>query len=157
MDDQISKSEKKRQAEALQALGQSLVDLSQTKLDRLPLPATLYQAIIDAKGMKSFGAKRRQAQFIGKLMRKADYEAILAAHQQLLDEASALSPNFHLVESWRDKLIKEGSAALTAFIDDYQPQDIQVLKQLVKKAQVATEGETSAAKALFRHLRSLIP
>lgn len=158
MDEQVSKSEKKRQADALQAIGIELVGLSLAKLDTLPLPAPLYQAIVAAKAMKSHGARRRQEQLIGKLMRKADHEAIVAAHQQLLEEASALSASFHEVESWRDRLIQEGSEALTAFVQTYQPEDIQQLRQLLKKAKEAQTGNnTPAATALFRHLRRLIP
>ena len=158
MDELISKSQKKRDADFLQKIGVKFIDLSLAKLDSLPLTEQLYKAIIDAKAIKSHGAKRRQAQLIGKLMRAADYEAILAAYSQLVEEESSVTANFHEVELWRDKLISEGKKALTEFIDTYHPEDVQHLRQLVKKAQTDQfkEKNTGAATALFRYLRSII-
>jgi ribosome-associated protein len=158
MDEQVSKSQKKREADSLQKVGVAFIDLSLTKLDSLPLTDNLRKAIIDAKSIKSNGAKRRQAQLIGKLMRAADYESILAAYEQILEEDSAVTINFHEVEQWRDRLIKEGKDALTEFIDAYQPDDVQQLRQLIKKAvdDQLKEKNTGAAKALFRYLRSTI-
>ncbi len=158
MDEPVSKSQKKRDADALQKVGVELVGLSLAKLNTLPLPDNLYKAIMDAKLIKSHGAKRRQAQLIGKLMRAADYEAILEAYEQILEEDSAVTAGFHEVELWRDKLINEGKDALTEFIDSYQPEDVQQLRQLIKKAvdDQLKEKNTGAAKALFRFLRSAI-
>lgn len=158
MDEPVSKSQKKRDADFLQKTAVKFIELSVAKIDILPLTDTLRKAIMDAKLIKSHGAKRRQAQLIGKLMRAADYEAILAAYEEILNEDSAVSANFHEVELWRDKLIQEGKDALTEFIDNYQPEDTQLLRQLIKKAvdeQVKAKN-LGAAKALFRHLRSII-
>ena len=158
MDEPVSKSEKKRDADVLQKTGVKFIELSLAKLDTLPLTDTLRKAIIDAKSIKSHGAKRRQAQLIGKLMRAADYEEILAAYEHMLEEESAVTANFHEVELWRDKLMQEGKEALTEFIDAYQPEDVQHLRQLIKKAidDHLKEKNSGAAKALFRYLRSLI-
>ncbi|AOW53239.1 TPA: ribosome-associated protein [Legionella pneumophila subsp. pneumophila] len=158
MDEQISKSQKKRDAHYLQDIGIKFIDLSASKLDSLPLPDNLRQAIIDARSIKSHGAKRRQAQFIGKLMRAADFEAILAAYEKILEEESSITASFHEIELWRDRLLQDGKDALTEFIDAYQPEDVQQLRQLIKKAldDQMKEKNTGAAKALFRYLRSLI-
>ncbi len=158
MDEPVSKSQKKREADALQKVGVRLVELSLTQLQSLPLTEPLLKAILDAKPIKSHGAKRRQAQLIGKLMRAADSEAILAAYEQLLAEERGETARFHEVELWRDKLINQGREALTEFIDAYHPEEVQQLKQLVKKAvdDHHQEKNTGAAKALFRYLRSVI-
>ncbi|MFI4918861.1 MAG: ribosome biogenesis factor YjgA [Legionellales bacterium] len=158
MDEPVSKSQKKRDADALQKVGVALVALSLTKLNSLPLPDNLYKAIVDAKLIKSHGAKRRQAQLIGKLMRAADFEVILTAYDHLLEEDSAVTAGFHEVELWRDQLINKGKDALTEFIDAYHPEDVQQLRQLIKKAvdDHLKETNTGAAKALFRYLRSVI-
>ena len=95
MDEQISKSQRKRDADALQKVGVELVELSYTKLDSLPLPDNLYKAIVDAKSIKSHGAKRRQAQLIGKLMRATDFDVILAAYEHILEEDSSVTAGFH--------------------------------------------------------------
>ena len=158
MDEQVSKSQKKREADFLQKTGVKFIDLSVAKLDSLPLTDNLRKAIMDAKSIKSHGAKRRQAQLIGKLMRAADYEAILEAYEKILEEDSAVTANFHEIEQWRDKLIHEGKDALTEFINQYQPEDVQQLRQLIKKAvdDQLKEKNTGAAKALFRYLRTSI-
>lgn len=139
-------------------MGVKMIDLSLAKLDLLPLPENLYKAIIEAKAIKSHGAKRRQAQLIGKLMRAADYEEILAAYESLLAEESAQTASFHEVEHWRDRLINGGKDALTAFVEAYHPEDVQHLRQLIKKAvdDQQKEKNSGAAKALFRYLRSSI-
>ena len=158
MDELKSKSQKKRDAEALRKMGVKLIDLNLTKLDALPLPPNLRQAIIDAKSIKSHGAIRRQAQLIGKLMRAADSEAILKAYDAILAEDNAQTAVFHEVEQWRDKLIHGGKEALTAFIAQYPQDDIQQLRQLVKKAmdEQGSDKHTGAAKALFRYVRACL-
>ena len=156
MDEPKSKSQKKREADVLQKIGIELIALSIEKLDMLPLPANLKQAIIDAKLLKSHGAVRRQAQLIGKLMRTDNSEEIVAGYEQILAEASAKTNQFHDVENWRHRLINEGNETLTEFIASYQPPDVQYLRQLIKKAidEKNKEQNIGASKALFRYLRS---
>ncbi|MGC1183183.1 ribosome biogenesis factor YjgA [Legionella sp.] len=158
MDEHVSKSQKKREADFLQKMGVKFIDLSLAKLNLLPLPENLYKAIIDAKVIKSHGAKRRQAQLIGKLMRVANCDEILAAYERIIEEESAVTVSFHVAEIWRDRLLNEGKAALTAFIETFHPEEIQQLRQLIKKAidDQQKEKNTGAAKALFRYLRSCI-
>lgn len=158
MDELKSKSQKKREAEALQKIGIQLIGLSLEKLDMLPLSANLRQAIIDAKLLKSHGAVRRQAQLIGKLMRSDNSAEIVAGYEQLLAEADAKTEQFHNVEEWRRRLINEGNDALTEFIECYQPQDVQYLRQLIKKAidEKSKEQHLGASKALFRYLKSCL-
>lgn len=159
MEEEISKSQKKRDAEALQKLGVKLVSWSIDKLNQLPLPETLKQAIVDAKSLKSHGAIRRQAQLIGKLMRTSDLEEVHIAYEKIIADDNAKTAVFHDVELWRDRLIKDDKNALTAFIDLYHPGDIQQLRQLVKKAVEEHRKDPqlhAASRALFRHLRSCI-
>ena len=156
MEEPKSKSQKKRDAEALQKLGVELIALSETKLDSLPLPAHLRQAISQAKTLKSHGAIRRQAQLIGKLMRAADFEAIIEAYEVILAEDRSQTASFHEFEHWRDRLINEGKNALTELLQEYQIADVQLLRQMIKKAvdEKQTGSHTGASKALFRFLRS---
>jgi ribosome-associated protein len=158
MEEIKSKSQKKRDADALQKIGVELIALSEAKLDTLPLPENLRQAITQAKNIRSHGAIRRQAQLIGKLMRAADSEAIIEAYEKILAEGSAQTAAFHELEQWRNRLINEGKDALTAFIQLYQPKDLQVLRQLIKKASDEQQSglHTGATKALFRYLRSCL-
>jgi ribosome-associated protein len=158
MEEPISKSQKKRDAEALTKLGSELVELKVALLDMLPLPEALYKAILDAKQIKSFGAKKRQSLLIGKLMRAVDAELITEAYNNLVADNSAQTADFHALEIWRDRLMQADNMALTEFITEYQPRDIQFLRQLIKKAiEEKTRGKNiGASKALFRYLRSCV-
>ena len=158
MEEETSKSQKKRDAEALKKIGVALIDLSPAKLSTLPLPDNLYKAIIDAKSIKSHGARRRHVQFIGKLMREADSDAIVESWQKMQEEDEGITAHFHEIELWRDKLIEQGKDALTEFIHLYPTDDIQHLRQLIKKAMddVQKQRNTGGSKALFRFLRSII-
>lgn len=157
MEEIKSKSQRKRDANVLQKIGVQLITLSEAKLNSLPLPDNLRRAITEARNIKSHGAVRRQAQLIGKLMRAADNEAIIEAYEAILAEDSAQTAVFHELEQWRDRLINEGKEALTEFIAYYQPQDVQLLRQLIKKAvnEQQSGKHTGASKALFRFLRSI--
>ncbi len=158
MEEPKSRSQLKREVEALQKLGVDMIDMSPDLLDKIPLTDPLRKAIDEAKSIRSHGAKRRQAQLIGKLMRAADTEAIMAAFDELLAESKAQTYAFHQLEQWRERLVNEGNTALTEFVETYQPEDIQQLRQLIKKAvDDQKKGKnTGASKALFRYLRSCI-
>ncbi len=158
IEEEKSKSQKKRDAEAQQKLGVELINWSQDKLNLLPLPETLRQAIIDAKSLKSHGAIRRQAQLIGKLMRTSTgIDDIHTAYEAIIADEKAQTAKFHDVEVWRARLINEGRDALTEFVDTYHPEDLQQLKQLIKKAIDEQKKELhTASRALFRYIRSCI-
>ena len=76
-DSEISKSQRKRDMHALQALGKTLVELPQEQLARIDLPEALLTAVLDARRISARGASRRQLQYVGRLMR--DVEAFLEA------------------------------------------------------------------------------
>lgn len=158
MEEPISKSQKKREADELQKLGVELVALPQGKLETLPLTDALRRAILEAKNIKSHGAMRRQAQLIGKLMRSADSDNIRSAYDALLEEGNSQTAAFHLLEQWRDRLILDDKDSLTAFISEYPQVDVQHLRQLLKKAveEKKTGKSPGAGKALFRFLRSCL-
>lgn len=158
MSERASKSKQKREADALQQIGIGLIELSNAKLSALPLTEQLKEAVVEARSLKSHGAIRRQAQYIGKLMRAADGDAITNAYEQMLEEDKAQTANFHEVEQWREKLIAEGKSALTEFIATYPNAEPQQVRQLIKKAISEQEKSqhTGASKQLFRYLRSLI-
>lgn len=155
MEEQVSKSQKKREAEALQKIGSRLVALSSEVLDKIPLTAPLRQAIEDAKTIKSHGATRRQAQLIGKLMRAANHEAITASYEEILSADSAQTAAFHELEIWRDRLISGNKETLTEFVQAHPTVDVQQLRQLIKKAaeDKTSEKNSGAARALFRFLK----
>jgi len=158
MDDEKSKSQKKREADALQQLGTRLIEWDEEKLNRLPLTEPLLQAIMTAKKLKSHGAVRRQAQLIGKLIRSTEVETLTNAYAEILAEENAQNAAFHTVEHWRTRLIQQSKPALTEYIETYHPEDVQQLRQSIKKAieEQQKAQNTGASRALFRLIRSQI-
>ncbi len=152
----ISKSQKKRDAAALQKLGVSLTALSLEELDQLPLSDSQKQAIIAAKSIRSHGGMRRQAQLIGKLMRMEDPQALIDAYQALCAQHSAQTQSFHDIELWRKRFMAQDSEALTAFVATYPRCDVQRLRQSIQKAlaEQAKQVNQGAAKALFRMIKA---
>ena len=152
MSDLKSKSQLKREADALQKFGVELTQLNQKQLATLSLPQPLLNAINEAKSLKSNGAIRRQAQLIGKIMRSIEHEEIIAAYNTLIAEQKAQTASFHNIEMWRERLLNEGRETLTEFINMYPHIDTQQLRMLIKN--VAKNNAADARKKLFRFLRS---
>ena len=110
-----SKSQKKRDALALQALGERLVELPPHQLAQLVLPQPLRDAVETARAISARGGRKRQLQYIGKLMRETDPEPIRAALARIDGTDQAASALLHRAERWRTRLLDEGEAALEAF------------------------------------------
>ena len=153
-----SKSELKRRALSLQDLGRELTALRPAQLAELPLPEKLAAAIADYQRFPSRGARRRQLQYIGRLMRDIDVSPIETALDTLRGQSAEAQYEFHLLERWRDRLIASPEEALTAFLDEYPKADRQGLRHQLQRVQKAgtEEQERSAARALFRFLRETV-
>jgi len=157
-DDFISKTARKREAHAAQDLGEKLVELDDADLKRLPLPDTLHDAVRQAKRIKARGGRRRQLQYIGKLMRSVDMDAIATA----LDQVDPASPQAvrlqHDCERWRARLIEEGDPAVTEFVERYPEVDVQQLRQLLRQIDKERREERPPRyqRELFRWLRDWI-
>ena len=156
-DDRPSRSQLKRDAEALQDLGRDLVELPQARLDRIEMPEKLREAIDLARRITAHGGRRRQLQFIGKLMRRLDAEPIRGQLEAMLQADRRAAQRFHHLEALRDKLIAEGDAALGAIIETYPYADRQHLRQLIRQAQQERDKNKppASARSLFRYLREL--
>jgi ribosome-associated protein len=107
-----SKSERKRAAHAAQDLGEALIRMRDPELDALGLPETLIEAIREARHIKSRAAGVRQRQYIGKLMREIDPEPIRAALAARSERDALETQLFKRAEGWRERLLREGEAAL---------------------------------------------
>lgn len=151
--ERISKSERKRQMLALQKLGEMLVALSSSQLAKIPLDPILADAIKEARVLNSHEAKRRQLQYIGRLMRNVDPEPIQTALDQFELKKGQSKALLHQIERWRDRLIAEDNKALEEFLDKFPNVDHQHIRQLIRNAKKATRG---ADTALFRYLRGVM-
>ena len=141
-----SRTELKQESEALQALGEALLDLRSDLFQRLDLPEKLADAIAEAKRITNFEGKRRQMQFIGKLMRRLD-EAAVAAIEAALEEQRMGSASekiaLHQAEQWRDRLIADDNA-LPDWLAQYPGTDIQQLRALIRQARKDAPGAHDA-------------
>lgn len=157
IDARPSKSERKREMQALQELGSHIVKLSEGELATIPLEGALAEAIAVARRITSHEGLRRQMQYIGRLMRETDVEAIEAAYEELQNGRQQMNQRFHLLEQLRDRLIAEGPNAMDAVTGDYPEADRQHLRQLITAAVKEREQNKppAAARKLFRYLREL--
>lgn len=147
-----SKSQKKRDMLALQDLGVELEALPKDRLARVPMPEALADAIRDARRITNHEGKRRQMQFVGKVMRKLD-EAEVDAIQRVLEgfrgASKAETAKLHLVERWRELLLAD-DAALTKFLAEHPASDVQALRNIIRNAR--KEHETGKPPRYFREL-----
>lgn len=134
--DDMSKTDLKKYSDRLQQLGESLLTLRADLMQRLDLSEKLVDAVNDAKKITNFEGRRRQMQFIGKLMRGVD-EPTLAAVEAALDEQNKGSAkgtlSLHLAEQWRDRLIADDEA-LTHWMQLDASADVQHLRALIRQA-----------------------
>lgn len=157
-----SKQQQKREAEAVQALGKAIVDLPAARykqvLERLDLPERLIEAMEQCRAMKAREARRRQLQFIGKLMREIEVEPVQRVLDQFKQGGQVARAKLHELEAWRERLLTEGEAALVELVQLYPEANIKQLRQLMNTAQheSAHKQTPRAARLLFRYLRELI-
>ncbi|NIO40009.1 MAG: DUF615 domain-containing protein [Burkholderiales bacterium] len=154
---EISKSQRKREMHALQTLGETLVELPDEQLARLVLPETLYDAIMQARGISQRGALRRQLQYIGRLMRDVDASRIRDQLQSVQSGTEQDIAIMHRTERWRERLLGD-EQALAEFVAAYPGTDVQQLRTLLRNAmrEAAAERPPRAYRELFRHIRNIL-
>ena len=156
-----SRSEQRRAALDVLALGEKLVALSEAQLAKLPIPEDLLPHIRDAKRITSHVAHKRQLAFLAKQMRREDDEALDAIRDALDaggDAARRETAALHRVETWRERLMADGDAALAELLAEYPAADRQHLRQLVRNAidERNRNKPPHAFRELFRELRELL-
>jgi ribosome-associated protein len=153
-----SKSQRKRDADAAQALGTRLIELKESELRELGLPETLLDAILLAKRITARGGLARQRQYIGKLMRDIDLAPVEAALAEKSRSAQFASERHKRIEAWRARLLTEGPPALDELTRWCPDADRKALQALVTKAtstRVDSGSREAASRELFRTLRGL--
>src|SRR3954467_6399141 len=113
-DELISKTKRKQEMHELQALGAALVLLPEAQVRELSLEAPLRDAVLEAKRIKSHEAKRRQMQYIGRLMRDADPEPIRERLAAIEGSSAQATAQHRRLEALRERLVADDEA-LTAF------------------------------------------
>jgi ribosome-associated protein len=151
----ISKSQIKREMTALQDLGKKLIDLKDNQLAKMPLSDELLRAVKESKNITQREAVRRHLQFIGKLMRDQDSEAIQYALDEFDSGSQRFTQTIHELEVWRTRLVEGSSSVVTEYIEEYPRTEVQYLRQLIRNAvkDQKNDKNTGSAKKLFQYLR----
>ncbi|MGY3265130.1 ribosome biogenesis factor YjgA [Lysobacter sp. HA35] len=156
-----SRSEQRREALGVLELAETLADLTDAQLARVPVPESIIPHIMDTRRITANIARKRQLAFLAKQMRKLDDDEMQAMRDALdekSDTARAEAAAMHRVEAWRAKLLEGGDAALAELLDLHPDADRQRLRQLVRNAldERNRNKPPRAFRELFRELRSVL-
>lgn len=154
-DERPSKSERKRQMLALQKLGEELVELPAKRLEQIPMSAKLEEGVMLARRLKQREARRRQLQYIGKVLRTEGIEVIEEKLEAIRNEGLLARQQHHHAERWRDRIIAEGDTAINELLAEHDHLDRQQLRQLHLQIQRESQHDKppAGARKLFRYLR----
>ncbi|PAR50158.1 hypothetical protein CGT94_09540 [Vibrio metoecus] len=153
----VSRTELKNDMLALQKLGEELVELKPSALARFPLPEDLAEAIKDAQRFKN-EARRRQLQYIGKLMRHIDPEPLQTALDKLRNKHSQTTALLHKLEQLRDRIVAEGDSAIEVAMELYPDADRQRLRLLARQATKEKAGNKppKSSREIFQLLKEVM-
>lgn len=156
LNERASKTQKKKEMHALQVLGEELVALSAERVAKIPMPEDLREAVRDAQRMTKHEAKRRQMQYIGRLMRDVDAAPIRAALDALQGASVAENARLHRLERLRSRLL-EDEQVLSEIATGFPGADLQQLRVLRRNALKEQEQGKPLKnyRELFRVLRDL--
>lgn len=148
-DDFISKTQRKRLMSELQDVGAALVKLSREQVLRLDLPERLREAVLECQGITRHEARRRQVQYIGRIMRDLDATPIVRQLASLKAPSRKDTALFHLAEKWRDQMLADPKA-VERFGREFPGADTHRVGTLVE----AARAERAAGKTP-KHFRQL--
>jgi ribosome-associated protein len=143
---EASKTDLKRESTELQKLGEALLTLRSDLMQALPLPEKLADAIGQAQRITNFEGKRRQMQFIGKLMRGLDPEVLQAVRDALEAQRKGSAQDaqaLHDAENWRDDLIARDEA-FEQWLAAHPGTDTQQLRALIRQARKDVQPDQDA-------------
>ena len=152
-----SRSQLKRENQELRDMGEQLVLLANSQLEKITLDDSLKEAIKEARRLKNLDARRRQIQYIGKLLRKIDITEIKYSLEKLNHQSQTFRQHFAKLEQWRDRFISEGNDAIEDFIANYPEADRQQLRNLQRQAcrEKSQNKPSAASEKLFKYIRQL--
>lgn len=156
-EDYQSRTEVKNNMLALQAFGEQLLALPKPVYDTFPIPAELDSALKEMARIKSNNAKKRQLQYIGKILRNMDVEPLKKAYDDLAEGRKRLSRSLIKLEALRDELIEGKERVFETVIADHPECDIQQFRQLIRLCQKEKETVNNKKnyKKLFQFLKEL--
>jgi ribosome-associated protein len=155
MQDQIvSKTQRKKEMLELQALGVALVALPESQIEAMGLADNLRQAVLEAKRIRSHEGRRRQLQYIGRVMRAVDPAPIRARLDAITGHSARAAAQHRRLEAWRERLLADDEA-LTQFAAEHPGADLQKLRSLIRNTRKEQkEGKPPRAyRELFRSIK----
>ncbi len=160
-DERPSKTQLKQESHELQKLGSALAELPDERLAAIDMGETLRDAIVELKRTKSHEGRRRQLQFVGKLMRSADADALREAVAEATIGSAQQALVLHEAERWRAELIANDEA-MQRWISAHPETDTQQLRSLVRAARRDAAGlppearQPKSFRELFQFIRPFI-
>lgn len=156
--ERVSRTQKKKAAIAAQKLGEQLLSLTGEQLEKLDIPEELLSALDQASEMKKRGARRRQLQYIGAIMRHLDTQSLKEELDAISDQGHENIRRFKQVEQWRDRLVAGGEEQVDELLEASPQMDRQTLIDLVRICQRAGAGSEArkAGRALFKYIRQYL-
>ena len=160
-DQRPSKTQLKQLSQDLQDLGVAVSALSEQRLARIDMSDSLRDAISTYRKTKSFEGRRRQMQYVGKLMRQADEDALREAVAEATIGSAREALLLHETERWRDELIAHDEA-MTKWLAEHPDTDTQQLRSLVRAARrgaaniTVEQRQPKAKRELFQFIKPMI-
>jgi ribosome-associated protein len=157
VDNSPSKSQLKRESQAIQETAAELVDMPQDLLQQFEFPKDVEIAIGEARRLKSQDSRNRQIRYIGKLIRQLDFVDIQHKIHELDYHSRNYKHRFAKLAAWRDRIINQGNTGIDALIEIYPHADRQKLRNLWRQANREKElGKTPTAdRKIFEYLKWL--
>jgi len=154
-----NKTQIKKEIALLNALGEEISTLQSAQITSLGLPEKLENAIREIAKMPHKSARKRQLKFIAQQFYKmeSEVEPIFEKVAKFKNKSSHAVREHHLIEKWRDRLLKEGQGALTELLDEYPHADSQHLRQLMRNAQkeFGAGKPPKSSRLIYRELKAL--
>ena len=154
---EISKSQRKRQAQELVNLAKKMISMPENTFKKLPLDEDLRAELEFARSIKPHGARKRQLMTVGKMLRQRDNEELLDAVNNIDLKNRQANARFHHVEAWRERLIEGSDQDLSELLKQATNENVQTLRQLIRNAkkEVRLNKPPSASRKLFKLLRDM--
>jgi ribosome-associated protein len=154
---EISKSQRKREANELLDLAKTLVAMTEARLKRIPMDLELRDAVEFSRSIKAHGARKRQLMTVGKMLRQRDNQELMDAVNNIDQKTRQANARFHHIETWRDRLLEGSDQVLSELLEQAPDANAQILRQLIRNAQKeALHGKPpSSSRKLFKLLREM--
>ncbi|MCW8925024.1 MAG: DUF615 domain-containing protein [Xanthomonadales bacterium] len=152
---EVSKSQLKREANAILDLARKLLAMPESTLNGLPLDTELREEVDFARSIRAHGARKRQLMTVAKFLRKRDTGQLQDALDNLDQKNRQMNARFHHVEAWRDRLLEGDDHDLAKLLDSSHGINVQMLRQLIRNAkkEARLAKPPAAARKLFKFLR----